>query len=253
MADGAQRSDTSDESEPPAIASSSEFSETALVQKVTRHVKENMSGSSSCHDFDHVMRVLGLSRIIATSPLAKTKTAASKWNPLVLTLGALLHHIGDKGYIRANERIVGTVYQLLLSFGTPIPVAEQVQLLVNYVPYSAEMESQRAREHFRKLAQEIPELNIIQDADRLDTIGSIGVGRAFAYSGAPLWKPRPLQRTIAYFTETLEGLERSMKTPEGKRLALERTNRLKLFRGWWEEEMALARSGLSRDESNTGV
>lgn len=245
--------DSSDESEPPAIASSSEFSEAALVQTVTRHVKKHMSESTSCHDFDHVMRVLGLSRIIATSPLAKTRAAASKWNPLVLTLGALLHHIGDKGYIRTNDKIVGTVYQLLLSFGTPIPVAERVQVLVNYVPYAVEMESERNRERFRILVQDIPELAIIQDADRLDTIGSIGIGRAFAYNGAPLWRPRPLPSTIAHFIETLERLGSSMKTPEGKRLALERTNRLKLFRGWWEEEMALAKSGLTRDESDNGV
>lgn len=243
MADRARREDTADASDPIAVTSSSAFSEAALVDKVTRYVKEYMSGYNSSHDFDHVMRVLGLSRVIATSPLAKTKTAVSKWNPLVLTLGALLHHVGSGKYPKANETLEATVYQLLLTFGTPVHVAEQVQIIVNNISYSAEIESEETREYIRKLVQEVPELGIIQDADRLEAIGSIGIGRTFTYGGAAFKTGRPLQKTIAHFIEKLERLEGLMKTPEGKRLALERTNRLKLFRGWFEEEMALAKSG----------
>ncbi|DAA78072.1 TPA_exp: Uncharacterized protein A8136_5775 [Trichophyton benhamiae CBS 112371] len=252
MADSARSEDTADASDPIAAASSSAFSEAAIVKKVTRYVKEYMSEYNSSHDFDHVMRVLGLSRIIASSRLAKAKTAVSTWNPLVLTLGALLHHVGDGKHPKANEKPEAnvkhdvTIYQLLLTFGTPMPVAEQVQIVVNNVSYSTETKSEETREYVRKLVQEIPELGIIQDAHRLDAIGSIGIGRTFTYGGAISKTGRPLHKTMAYFVEKLERLEASMKTPEGKRLALERTNRLKLFRGWWEEEMALAKSGLGQ-------
>jgi uncharacterized protein len=80
--------------------------------------------------------------------------------------------------------------------------------------------------------QEIPELGIVQDADRLDAIGAVGIGRTFTYGGAvrnAVQKGRGLQETIEHFTDKLECLEGLMKTTEGRRLAMERTRRLKLF------------------------
>ncbi len=86
-----------------------------------------------------------------------------------------------------------------------------------------------------------PELAIVQDADRLDAIGAVGIGRTFTYGGAK--GSRSMDDTIDHFTEKLENLEGMMKTEEGRRMAQERTKRLRVFRGWWEEECGIGLEG----------
>lgn len=75
----------------------------------------------------------------------------------------------------------------------------------------------------------------MQDADRLDALGAVGIGRAFTFGGAR--GNRGMRGTVDHFQEKLERLEGMMKTDEGRRMARERTRRVKLFRDWWEEEV----------------
>ena len=83
-----------------------------------------------------------------------------------------------------------------------------------------------------------PELAIVQDADRLEAMGAIGLGRAFTY-GATKDPGRGMQGTMAHMEEKLLKLEGMMKTLEGRRLARVRTERMLAFRRWWEEERGL--------------
>lgn len=74
----------------------------------------------------------------------------------------------------------------------------------------------------------------MQDADRLDALGAVGIGRAFTFGGAK--GGERMEKTMNHFVEKLERLQELMKTGEGRRIAKERTRRLVLFREWWEEE-----------------
>lgn len=202
----------------------------------------------SSHDFDHVLRVLGLARRIASVLSAPDSPSSStRYDPLIITLSSLLHDVGDKKYLKPGDNADTMVYELLVSFGAPNSLAEKIQTVVSNVSFSAETKSAESREKVQRLVQEIPELGIVQDADRLDAIGGIGIGRTFTYGGAVGKmgeKGRRMQDTIQHFVDKLECIEGLMKTIEGKRLAAERTRRLKIYREWWEEEIQEAQEGL---------
>ena len=64
----------------------------------------------------------------------------------------------------------------------------------------------------------------------------MGVGRAFSFGGA---KDRLMEETICHFDDKLIGIEDWMKTASGKRMARERCERLRVFKEWWGDEMAI--------------
>jgi len=74
----------------------------------------------------------------------------------------------------------------------------------------------------------------VQDADRLDAIGAVGIGRLFAYGAART--SRTLGQSMDHLDEKLVLVRGRIKTDEGRRLADVRTERLWTFRAWWVEE-----------------
>ncbi|ROV93608.1 hypothetical protein VMCG_08046 [Cytospora schulzeri] len=202
-----------------------------LIHSVDAYVKEYMSHYDASHDYNHIQRVLRMSLVIFEKEREAQAPAEEQYNETLITLGALLHDVGDHKYLQPGQDSTTLVRDVLLERGCPAGLADKVQDLVLHVSFSTEKKDPEKTQ--RKIAS-IPELAIVQDADRLDAIGAVGIARCFTFGGA---KGRDgLDGSIDHFKEKLELLEGMMKTRTGKELARERTERLKVFREWWESE-----------------
>lgn len=213
-----------------------------LIPKVTAFVQEYMSKYDGSHDFNHIKRVVGLAHLIYKRLKEDTPSYVEGLDLYAITLAALLHDVGDKKYLEPGQDPNTLVLATLLSFGAPEDLAIKVQRIVVGVSYSSEIKDP---EQVQAMIQKYPELAIVQDADRLDAIGAVGIGRTFTFGGAK--GGRPMGETIQHFDDKLEKLESMMKTEPGRILARERTERLKTFKRWWEEEEKESREYFAED------
>lgn len=228
---------------------------TALYNAMLTFVNTCMSGHDPSHNPAHVHRVVALANKILASERALHPT--TPYSGAVVKLAALLHDIGDRKYLHSlasvleseSEAEVSTldpttmVRHALIKNGAPEDLASRVQMIVSHVSYSTEIKDPAV---IRRLIDEegVIELAIVQDADRLDAIGAVGIGRTFTFLGAQGKKflvdgQWDMNNSIEHFGDKLELLEGMMKTETGRKMARVRTERLKVFRGWWEEEMEL--------------
>ncbi|KAK2065465.1 HD domain-containing protein [Colletotrichum caudatum] len=197
-----------------------------VVAKVTEYVEGYMAKYDASHDFDHIRRVVSLAhRIHAQSP------AAPALDKHAITLAALLHDVGDRKYLQPGEDASTLVSAVLGSLGVDPQLAARVQAICLGVSYSSEIKDPS---RVRALIAEHPELAVVQDADRLDAIGAVGVGRCFTFGGAK--GARSMDDSILHFEEKLVKLEGMMKTAPGREMARERTRRIRTFMEWWEDE-----------------
>ncbi|KAJ5542778.1 WASH complex F-actin capping protein beta subunit [Penicillium sp. DV-2018c] len=217
-----------------------------LFDKMSAFVTECMSGHDPSHNPAHVHRVVALANKILEAERALHPT--TEYNGALVKLAALLHDIGDRKYLSKVDAAPGSkeldpttmVQHALLARGATPELASQVQTIVSNVSYSSECKDPAL---VRRLIDDgLVELAIVQDADRLDAIGAIGVGRCFTFLGAVgkkycvdgKWE---MDNAIQHFGDKLVKLQGMMKTATGKEMARVRTERLEIFAGWWEEEM----------------
>ncbi|OJJ47909.1 hypothetical protein ASPZODRAFT_131514 [Penicilliopsis zonata CBS 506.65] len=228
-----------------------------LIECMASFVTACMGNHDPSHNPAHVHRVVSLAQSILRAE--QSLFPEKKYDSTVVTLAALLHDIGDRKYL-SNVTGFGSdasvqlnpnkmVEHVLLKHGADPLLAERVQTIVSHVSFTTECaDPDRVA---RLIATEgehgYAELAIVQDADRLDALGAIGIGRTFTFLGAQGRKMVPeggvweMDNSIRHFGEKLERLEGMMKTQTGREMAKLRTDRLRQFRGWWEEEMDLAR------------
>lgn len=216
-------------------------------------VHEWMSQADASHNFQHVLRVFNLSIKILDAELKAHPER--KYDEQVVSYSAVLHDIGDKKYFPEVKPEVSdesayklhnllkshglegasrdnVVFQWLTNLGLKKHVATQVQNICECVSYSYE---QKNPEIVQSMLEELPELAIVQDADRLDAIGAVGIGRTFIYTGAKR-QDRGMEGTLQHFHEKLLNIQNMMKTETGRKMAWERTERMKTFLRWWKEE-----------------
>ncbi|KAI4150244.1 MAG: hypothetical protein LQ341_001127 [Variospora aurantia] len=229
--------------------------ETALVERTKRAVRAYMSSQpqfDASHDYAHLQRVLSMAEHILEVVERTLDPPARGYDHTAIRLAALLHDVDDRKYlgpsssndssqkIEEEETPGGVAKQMLLDLGCSSALASKVQDIVSCVSYTTERNDPQL---VQDILQIHPELAVVQDADRLDAIGAVGIARAFTYGGAKDRKGG-LEATLLHFDEKLLGLENLMKTQEGNRLAKIRSCRLEHFKQWWEDETKL--EGMSR-------
>ncbi|KAF2434299.1 hypothetical protein EJ08DRAFT_646723 [Tothia fuscella] len=199
-----------------------------LMATTKTYVEEYMSHYDPSHDWFHIQRVLALAhRIEAAERVIRPHVA---FDSDLITLSALLHDVGDRKYLQPGESGDSIVSKWLMEQGCDATFAGKVQLVVTNVSFTNETANMST---VQALCEVIPELAIVQDADRLDSIGAVGIGRLFAYGGA---KCQDRGLSVEHFHTKLLRIVDRMKTPTGKALAKERTDRLRIFLGWWGDE-----------------
>lgn len=125
---------------------------------------------------------------------------------MLTSSNSLFHDVTDKKYTKESDQ-GSKLTQILREAGVHEPFATAVVAIVNNVSYSTEI---RDPDHTQSILKIHPELGIVQDADRLDAIGAIGVGRAFTFGGAKL-PLSDMQLSRDHMTEKLEKLGSMMK------------------------------------------
>lgn len=179
----------------------------AILEKTRSFVLAAMEKNDPAHDADHVQRVVKIARQLCG--------AYPEANLFRAQLLAWLHDMNDD---KLDSNVgAGAVAEFLRSIGTP---EADIVFVVGGMPYIS------YRKH-PKLDAAIPlEIRIVQDADRIDAMGAIGIARTFAYGGA---KGRSLEDSLTHFDEKLLRLYDLLSTDEAKRIAKPRHDLLRSF------------------------
>jgi len=211
-----------------------------LIDKTIAFVKEKLDNAEGGHDWFHIERVYKNSILIAQE---------EDCDLTVVKLGALLHDIADSKFHDGDETIGPKTARTFLE-------SENVfEETINHVINIIENISFKGGNFENKFSSK--ELEIVQDADRLDAIGAIGIARTFNYGGfknRALYNPSIAPNlnmskeeyknsnspTLNHFYEKLLLLKDKMNTATGKKIALERhqymENFLSQFYAEWEGE-----------------
>ncbi len=195
---------------------------TQIINQTIDFVKTTLADAEAGHDWFHIERVY-------KTALHLNRT--EQGDLLIVSLAALLHDIADSKFNGGDEEIGPRIAgEFLQELNLDPMLIEQVQLIIKNLSYKASL----GQINFAS-----KELDIVQDADRLDAIGAIGIARAFTYGGFknrvlydPEIKPdlnmskeaykNAVNPTINHFYEKLLRLKDLMKTPAGKQMATER-------------------------------
>ena len=189
----------------------------ALLKAAARFAREQLERDASGHDWWHIQRVTNLARVIACEEGA---------DPFICELAALLHDVADYKIAGDEETGQRTVREWLTTHGADECMTAAVMDIIANLSFAGGNRPPMAS----------LEGKVVQDADRLDAIGAIGVARAFAFGGSrgrPMHVPGEMARvyqsaadyhssagsTITHFHEKLLLLKDRMNTPYARRLA----------------------------------
>ncbi len=216
------------------------FSSEEIIQNTINFVKEELQNAEGGHDWFHIERVYKNALLISES---------EKVDKTIISLGALLHDIADSKFHNGDETVgPKKARKFLKSQNISEETIDHVVKIIENVSFKGGNKNQEFHSK---------ELEVVQDADRLDALGAIGIARTFNYGGFknrklydPEIKPNlnmtPSEYkvsdapTINHFYEKLLLLKDRMNTETGRKIAEERhvfmETFLKQFYAEWNGE-----------------
>ncbi|MER3375970.1 MAG: HD domain-containing protein [Allomuricauda sp.] len=195
-----------------------------LIQNTIDFVKETLQHAEGGHDWFHIERVFNTTKLISQH---------EKVDSLVVELAALLHDIADPKFYDGDENVGPNMARdFLKSQQVDNTTIDHVVNIIQHMSFKNSLDKSSATFSSK-------ELQVVQDADRLDAMGAIGIARAFNYGGfknRPLYHPnvppnlnmtkeeykKSQAPTINHFYEKLLLLKEKMNTATGQKLAQER-------------------------------
>ncbi len=191
-----------------------------IIKHTVQFVKEYLEDVESGHNWWHIYRVRNIAMHIFS--------VEERGDPLIIEISSLLHDIGDYKIEPDND----TDHLRVFLDGLRLEEAQKdkIAYIIGHISF---------RDSFGPEYERMTELDIVQDADRLDAMGAIGIARAFNYGGSrgfEIYNPYQVPReynttdeyigsdssTINHFYEKLLKLKDLMNTKTGKEIAEKR-------------------------------
>lgn len=193
----------------------------SILEKTELYVKQQLENIESGHDWWHAHRVRNNALQIQQ---------IEGGDALVVELSCLVHDVIDSKFFNADKAII-QLKQFFSTCGVDNVMIEMIVYIISNISFSKEITSEIIEKNI--------ELQVVQDADRLDAIGAIGIARAFSYGGAnnrAMFVPgddplnyttseeyrKSKSHTVNHFYEKLFHLKDKMNTACGRKLAEER-------------------------------
>ncbi|WP_109301744.1 HD domain-containing protein [Aquimarina sp. AU474] len=193
-----------------------------VIGKTVDFVKESLQNAEGGHDWFHIERVFKNAQLISNE---------EDVDQTVIALGALLHDIADSKFHDGDESVGPRIARTFLEdINVQSKTIDHVIKIIENISFKGGNVDQKFRS---------PELDVVQDADRLDAIGAVGIARCFNYGGfknRAIYDPEILPNlnmtkeeyknsaapTINHFYEKLLLLKDRMNTETGKKIATQR-------------------------------
>jgi len=205
------------------------MNEEEIIIKTEAFVKKELQGAEGGHDWWHIERVWNNAKLISQSESV---------NIFIVELAALLHDIADAKFHNGDENIGP---EKATKFLEKLLIEKEIIIHVENIIRNISFKGGNFTNSFHS-----PELAVVQDADRLDALGAIGIARAFNYGGfknREMYNPsvmpdmemskddykKSTTPTINHFYEKLLLLKSLMNTATGKKLAENRHRFMETF------------------------
>jgi uncharacterized protein len=202
-----------------------------IIANTISFVKKELKNAEGGHDWFHIERVLKNTLLISKD---------EKVDVFIVSLAALLHDIADPKFYNGDETIgPKKANEFLTNQNVNKEIIQHVVNIIQHISYKNSFD--KASKKFTSI-----ELKVVQDADRLDAIGAIGIARCFNYGGfknRTLYDPEIIPNlnmtkedykkttapTINHFYEKLLLLTAQMNTASGKKIAAQRHDFMEIY------------------------